>query len=387
MTPGRLRILHVLSDWKWTGPAEPALDLAAALAARGHTVSLACESPPHAVDDSVADRARARGIPVVPGLRLRKHFALGANLRDLWAMPRLLRDLQIDLVHCHRGQDHLVAGIAVRRQGLPVAVVRTSYEGVPLRRTLRNRYLLRRCTTRLIDISRTAAAADAATFGLGAERVPVIESPIDLARFDPARPRTDLRAALGLPPEAIVAGIVARVQRRRRFDVLLAALQHAVMREPRLRLLVVGRGTHRDEVLVEPARRLGLADRVILAGYRGADFVDVLRTFDFCCFLVPGTDGSCRAVRQAMALGIPPLVSRRGMLPEIVAHDRTGIVVDDAPKPLGEAMVRFANDAGMRRALGAAARADAVARFDPARIATAVEAVYRDAVAETRSWS
>ncbi len=382
MTPGgTLRVLHLLSDWKWTGPAEPAVDLAEALARRGHHVLFACESPPHAVDDWVGDRARARGLTVLTELRLKKHFSIASNFRDLWRIPGLLAEHRVEVVHCHRGQDHLVAGVAVRRRRLPVAVVRTSFEGGPLRRTIRNRYLLGRCTTRLVDISRRAAEADRAAFGLG-ERAVVVEPPVDLVRFDPSRPGRDLRPALGLSADAIVAGIVARVQRRRRWDVLLEAFRRASREEPRLRLLIVGRGTHQDEVARAPARAMGLADRVVFAGYRKDDFVDVVRTFDLGVFLVPGTDGSCRAVRQAMALGIPHVVSRRGVLPEIVEDGRTGLVTDDEPEPLAAALLRLARDAALRSRLGALAGAEAVRRWDPARQAEAIEEVYRSALAE-----
>ncbi len=384
---GGLRVLHMLSDWKWTGPAEPVVDLAQALLRRGHEVLFACESPPHPVDDWVGDRARARGLTVLTDLRLRKHFSVASNFRDLWRLPGLLAEHQVDVVHCHRGQDHLVAGVAVRRRRLPVAVIRTSFEGTPLRRTLRNRYLLGRCTTRLVDISQRAAEADRSAFQLGSERVVVVEPPVDLARFDPMRTPRDLRPAFGIPNDAVVAGIVARVQRRRRWDVLLEAIRRASREDPRLRLLIVGRGTHQDAVARRPAEAMGLADRVHFAGYRGNDFVDAVRTFDFGVFLVPGTDGSCRAVRQAMALGIPHIVSRRGMLPEIVEDGRTGLVTDDEPEPLAAALARLAWDRDLRTRLGSLARAEALRRWDPARAAEAVEDVYRAAVAEVRGGS
>lgn len=393
----RLRILHLLSDWKWTGPAEPAVDLATATAARGHDVWFACEQPPHDVEDWVGQRVQARGLPLISDLKLRKHFKLGANLGDLWRIPALLKKLDIDVVHCHRGQDHLVAGIAVRRRRLPVAVVRTSYEGIPLKPTLRNRYLLHRCTTRLITIAHAATAADVQRFGLRDRQALTIDAPIDLARFTPDAPGrapADIRAELGFPPDAIVAGIVARQQRRRRFDVLFEAFQRAHAQEPRLRLVMVGRGTHSESVIAKPLKAMGLTDVVTPAGYRGgADFVDVVRAFDVCLFLVPGTDGSCRALRQAMALGKPGLVTTRGMLPEIITDGHDGLVVDgDGPRDaevqsLCDGLLRLAGDDAFRAAAGAAARATALERFDPRRQAETVEACYRDALTEVRSWS
>jgi glycosyltransferase involved in cell wall biosynthesis len=71
-----------------------------------------------------------------------------------------------------------------------------------------------------------------------------------------------------------------------------------------VRLVVVGRGTHIEETAVA-RRALGIADRVVFAGYRTHDYADVLRCFDVFTFLVPGSDGGCRALLEAAACGFP----------------------------------------------------------------------------------
>jgi len=203
-----------------------------------------------------------------------------------------------------------------------------------------------------------------------------LDPPIDLARFDPARVVSS-RATLGVPEDAFCLGIVARMQTHRRFDVLLEAVRRAAERAPELRVLVVGRGTHRRSVAEEPARRLGLADRVVFAGYRAADYVDVLSALDVKAFLVPGSDGSCRAVREALALGRPVIAAARGMLPEIVEHGATGLVIEDTPETLADAIVRLCRDRELRERMGRAARESARRRFSLAGQAEAIERAYR----------
>ena len=41
-----MKILHIFSNWKWTGPAEHALNMAAAHLKSGHEVTFACAEPP-----------------------------------------------------------------------------------------------------------------------------------------------------------------------------------------------------------------------------------------------------------------------------------------------------------------------------------------------------
>jgi len=208
---------------------------------------------------------------------------------------------------------------------------------------------------------------------------PIPDSPmIGVTRVKPAPADPAVRKSLGFEPEHRVVGIVARVQRHRRFELFLAAVRELCDADPLARVLVVGRGTHREEVAVEPAAKLGLADRVIFAGYRGADYLDVLRSIDVFTFLVPGSDGTCRAVLEAAACGIPAVTSRRGALPEIVLDGETGFVVDEDPAALASAWHTLLNDPERRRAMGQAAARRAQLEFRPERLADTVEGLYGD---------
>jgi len=132
-----------------------------------------------------------------------------------------------------------------------------------------------------------------------------------------------------------------------------------------------------EAIAVEPARKMGLEDTVIFPGYqRGDDYVRTLATMDAKVFLVPGTDGSCRAVREAMAMGLPVIASRRGMLPELVADGERGLVVDDTPDQLARAIVALAREPERRRAMGQAARLFAPENFSLDRIARDIGRFY-----------
>ena len=177
-----------------------------------------------------------------------------------------------------------------------------------------------------------ALATDARdTFGWGPERVAVVEGCVDVGRYQRRSPSAALTRELGLRKGECVIGVVARLQPHRRFDLLLEAFARARLLAPGLRLLVVGRGTRAAQVLDEPVRRLGLGEAVIRAGYRGEDYRDVLSLLHALVFLVPGSDGSCRAVLEAMSMQIPVISSRRGILPETVRDGCTGLLIDEAP--------------------------------------------------------
>jgi len=62
-----MKILHIFSNWKWTGPAEHALNIAAAHLKMGHDVIFACAPPPfEARENSIVATAERAGIsPVI----------------------------------------------------------------------------------------------------------------------------------------------------------------------------------------------------------------------------------------------------------------------------------------------------------------------------------
>jgi len=374
-----VRILQLTGDWKWTGPAEPMLRLAGALRARGHAVALACPDPPPGSEaDGLASRARDAGLaPILTLGRGRGIRPLG-DLPDARRLRAVLGAPGFDLVHSWHTRDHVLALRARGRGGLP-AVVRTWRRAEPIPKAPWSRWLFGPGTDGLWCVSPATARRNAplrggrpTAGGFGA---------VDLERFAPGPGDPGVRKALGLEPGHRVVGIVARVQRHRRFDLLLEAARRLCARDPELRLLVVGRGSRRDEVARRPAASLGLGHRMLFAGYRREDYLEVLRSIDVFTLLVPGSDGSCRAVLEAAACGIPAVVTRRGALPEIVVHGETGLVVDEDPDALAGAWETLLRDRRRRRALGAAAARRARTLFAPERLADDVETLYEEVAA------
>jgi len=370
-----VKILHLFSNHKLTGPAAPAVTLAAELMKRGHEVIFAHTPLPTPADGYIDKFAAAAGLNTTTAFELPKHLVFSTLVLDAFKLRRFIRANSFDIVHCHLLNDHLTASCAALWSN--VKIVRTNHEAAPLRKTLRNMFLFPKHADALIELSRAALDADSANFRMPRERMCIIDSAIDIERFNPARKLPDMRAKWGLRSDDFVVGIAARIQARRRFDVLLDAVALALRDIPNLKLVIIGRGTEIEKVAVLPARERGLSEQVIFAGYlRGDEYVGGLAALDAKIFMMPGTDGSCRAAREAMSLARPVIAAKRGMLPELVEDGRTGRVVVDTPENLAGAIVELGRDEGMRIAMGSAARETALERFDPAKQAGRVEEFY-----------
>lgn len=375
-----MKVLHLFSNAKFTGPAEPALNLCATLRTVGVDTDFACPDLPPGRPHTLRDTARALGIEPILSFRLNKHENPITNFLDARALARFLAGAKYDLIHCHLDNDHRIALAATHRSGIPV--VRSSYEGLGLDKPRRHRPLLRR-TARLFEPSERARRHDHETYCYPLESMQVVPGAIDVRRFDPARELPDGRKRLGIPATSFVIGIVARMQTHRRYEDFFRAVRLLADRGVDAHAIVVGRGTNQETVGKVPVRELGLSDRVHFSGYAsGDDYVGMLNAFDTKVFLVPGSDGTCRAVREAMAMGKPVVVADRGMLPEIVSDHVDGFVCDGSPEALFDSLHALAADRDASAGMGRAARAKAVSTFSLEAQAAAVKRGY-DAVLST----
>ncbi len=374
-----MRVLHLFSNCKWTGPAEPALNLCAALREQGVETAFACAPDAGNSVNRVVTSARERGITPILDFHLKKHRHPFKNLEDVRGIRRLLHAEYFDVVHCHLDNDHAIAGRAVRNIKIPL--VRSSYEGLGLKEDRRHQRMLDR-TALLIEPSEIALEHDRATFGLEPERVTVVPGAIDTHRFDPKRVPNSRRAALGIPEDAYVVGIVARMQTHRHFEDLLQVMRQLMDVMPNAHLLIVGRGTHQQRVVEDPARDMGMADHVHITGFIDGDaFVSAIQSMDTGVYLVPGSDGTCRAAREILSMGKPLVVADRGMLREIVVDGESGMVTDGSVAALFEAIHRLGQDPEKRHTMGHKARQHAEQHFALAAQAKAVKALYTQLLA------
>ena len=378
-----MKILHLFSNWKWTGPAEHALNTAIALSKTGHHVTFACAAPPAGAPESIVATAQQAGITPLTSFSLNKHFNVADNMSDIVRLRSLLKTENFDLVHTHLTNDHFLAGATARLIKKRIPVVRTCYEGNGLKANWKNRLLLAAMTDGLITISEQARSQIIKAYSLPENNVWKVHVPVDLEKFDSTVIKNS-RAQYRLADSDIVGGIVARVQKHRRFGVLLAALEMVLREVPQLKFMIIGRGTHIEEIAVKPSMKLGIRPNLIFTGYKGEDYRETFACLNFKVFLMPGSDGSCRAVREAMALGIPVIAARRGMLPEIIENNREGLIVDDSPENLADAMMTLIENPGIRQAMGLNAQQKAREEFDLEKQTKKIAAIYEEVLKRQR---
>jgi glycosyltransferase involved in cell wall biosynthesis len=319
-----LSILHLLSNRWWTGTAEPALAIAQGLLERRQQVVLGVPA-----GSPVEELARKAGVPLLEGLRLDPRFHPSSWLQDVRTLSAFLRRTPVDVLHTHLSHDHWLALSAVRllnpSRGRVPLQVRTVHTPRPPR-SLSNRWLLQHGAAHLITVSSTLQRNLAARLRISSARISVIAGAVNSQRFHPALSGAHIRRELGLSATTPLVGIVARLAPSRGHLTLVEAFAQVHTAIPAARLLIVGKGEFRPHI-ERQIREFGLAEAVIFGGYREDDLPEVLAAMDIFVLLAPGSEGSCRAVLEAMATGKAVVAPRVGALQDIVLDGETGLLI------------------------------------------------------------
>ncbi|HWX25002.1 MAG TPA: glycosyltransferase, partial [Vicinamibacteria bacterium] len=188
-----------------------------------------------------------------------------------------------------------------------------------------------------------------------------------------------LRGALGIPREALLIGIVARLSAQKGHRFLLESFARVAAANAQARLLVVGDGDL-EAPLKEQAAALGIADRVVFAGHR-TDIPAVLSALDVLA-ISSVYEGTPLSLFEAMAAGKAIVSTAVDGCLEVLEEGRTGLLVPrEDPEALAAALLRTLGDAPLRESLGRAARA-ASTRYDIAATVRAMEALYDEVLRE-----
>lgn len=284
----------------------------------------------------------------------------------------LARRHQVGLVHVHFGYAaHDVLGLVGRRpRPLVLSLHGDDVTALP---ALRPGHYER--ITPAVDalvVPSRWLADRTADLGFAPERTHVVPSGVDTSRFTP----TPLPAG---PP---VVAFVGRLVEKKGLDVLLSAWPAVRRAVATAELHVLGDGPQRELVATAAADPdLGVTHHRPDAARRHDQVRDLLRTATVVA--TPSrtaADGDAESLLlvnlEAQASGRPVVTTRHGGIPEFVAEGRSALVVEPAdPRALAAALTAVLQDTDLAARLGAAGP-EVAARFDVARGAAAVDALY-----------
>ena len=142
--------------------------------------------------------------------------------------------------------------------------------------------------------------------------------------------RNDARAALQIEEQEIVIGIVGRLEKSKGQHILIEALGRLKNRFPQIRLVIIGEETYGQSGYLEELRRRvddnGLSTRTIFTGFKKN--VTTLSASFGICVLASKKETFGQSLIETMALRIAPIGTNAGGVPEIIEHQKNGILVE-----------------------------------------------------------
>jgi len=176
-----------------------------------------------------------------------------------------------------------------------------------------------------------------------------------------------------------LVGVVGEVVARKGHLYLFQALKRLCDEIPNFRLVMLGR-FRREEPYVKKLRSIliknGLYRRVKWCGLR-SNIQDFMAAFDIT--VVPSVEEPLGLVAlESLAAGTPVVATDTGGLPEIVHHQRSGLVVPTKnSNALADAIIELSKDPERRETMGQYGKQFVFEQFDPVRLTDQVEDVYR----------
>jgi glycosyltransferase involved in cell wall biosynthesis len=182
-----------------------------------------------------------------------------------------------------------------------------------------------------------------------------------------------MRTTLGLPSDARVAGVIARLTEQKGHRYLFDAWASTAALSD-VHLLVVGGGEQRDR-LGRDVDSKGLSSRVHFLGPR-RDLGNLLAAMDV--FVLPSLwEGLPLSMVLAMGAGVPVVATAVAGIPEVVDDGRTGLLVPPADAlALGAALTRLFADRPFAERMRQDARAAVLPRFGIDRYVDSIVGLY-----------
>ena len=355
---------------------------------------------PHLIAPSgpLAEEAVAAGIPVhtldLP--RLRGSFR---SPLDWWQAAATIattaRDLGAALIHSNTVRATVYATLAARLASVPLVWHMRDFwlsEAEPATKwpDRMSKVILSRMATMVLTNSRAVARHLP-----NSPKLSVLYNGIDLSHFDQAHIAPANRAvanraaanktlvckAAGFPSQAPIVGMIGRVRPWKGQDTFLQMAGELAATAPDCRFLVVGGDPFqvRDEYeasLMAMCTQLRLDDRVHWTGQM-EDVRPWLEAMDI--FVHPGAPEPFGLVNiEAMAMGKPVVAFAQGALPEIVAHDETGLLVAPGDTAaLTKSVARLLRDPNLSQRMGRSGRQRVESHFRIERTVANLDSFYQ----------
>jgi glycosyltransferase involved in cell wall biosynthesis len=374
-TARTLRVLHVISGRLLGGGQFVARDLVRALGRREDVDSQLCVLGP--------EQDFYRDVPTVYLEYCGRYNRPWVVRRMAKTLERTLRESDVDVVHTHGWDAHVIGAIACAKRKIAHVAHTHDMQGWLVSTKLRHRVrrswsnrILARSRAAFVSVSAAARDYECAALGRDPKSTRVLHNGVDVDRFDAPARAIDSNKGVSL-----VVGAASRLVPGKGIESLIRSIARAREAGINVKLRIAGEGKLRGECEALAAS-LGMTDHVTLLGHV-ADIPAFYRGLD-AFVLASESEGLPCVLLEAMSARCPVVATTVGGIPELIRDEREGLLIpprdDDA---LTGAIVRLGRDPPLRRELADSGRKRVEESFTLDAVAQSLAELYRQ-VAQTR---
>lgn len=326
-------------------------------------------------DGWLLDRLRAEGVTphMIPN---RKG---GFDVRMLQGISALIRKCDIDLIHSHLFTTNVYASISGALARIPVI---STFHGT-MDVNMNDRFVwlkwqaINRFSSKSVFVSQYLQDYFVSRKLVNPARAQVVYNGIDINRFRSGPDKVLARRNLGLPEDSFVIGCVGDLRPAKDYQSAIRAVSQLKQKIPHLKLVIAGTKTEMLSELEALSDSLAIRGDLVFLGFR-TDIENIFPAFDV--YLSSSTsEGFSLTVVEAMAAGLPVVVTRSGGPEEIIRNGETGLLVDvGVPETIAAAIETIYLAQTLAESLSRAGSHDAEVNFSVQAMVENYQALYQD---------
>ena len=334
----KLSVLHVATARSWRGGEQQVAYLVAELAKKNIRQFVLCTAGSPMEEHCMKNR--------IDFFTSRKNSSIDISYAKKLKEICSLND--INLVHTHDSHAHTFAVMAAlfgNRASIIVSRrVDFKVSGGPFSKFKYNHPLVKRilCVSEKIKTLTLPAVKDPL-------KLVTVHSGIDFSRFINKKSQQVLHKEFNLSANAKLIGNVAALAPHKDYVTFVKTVALLKPSLPDAYFLIIGEGDERSKI-EKLIAELSLGDRVIMTGFR-TDIAEILPELDIM-LITSETEGLGTAILDAFACRVPVVATAAGGIPEIVIHEKSGLLASVGDTAgLAAAVVRLMGDDSLRTTL------------------------------------
>jgi len=210
------------------------------------------------------------------------------------------------------------------------------------------------------------------------EKIKVIPNGINISQFNFRSQKRNVKQELGLPKNSYIVGIVANLFPIKAHKVLFHAVPIILKSCPDTYLLLIGDGPLKHE-LMGLSNKLGISNHLKFLGYR-SDVKQLIPVFNVGV-LCSKIETFGIVLVEIMASGVPVVAPTVGGIPEIVVHQKNGLLVPQGDSnALAEAIIKLLKDKKLAVSFGKQGKEMAAEKFSNRKMVSAIEEIFYSVV-------